>query len=345
MIEADQLFSDGRSPHQSGDGATTSVIDRYELECLIGSGAMGVVYRATDRALGRRVAIKTIRQEIVSGDRAYESYRTRFYREASIFGSLSHANIVTLYDVGVTKHGVPFLAMEYVAGASLAELWRRGQSLTLDQSMWLLAQLASGLDYAHHHNVIHRDIKPSNILVGEGEEAKIADFGVAKLLGEEFTRSRTRFGTPGYMSPEQVLGKRLTRSVDLFSLAVVAFELLSGESPFPGERVATVLHKLVQVEPVFPVGLEKIGLLPGKWKEIFGRALAKNPEDRFPTASELVSNLVELFPGSWLGNLRASEPRIAPSSTFATAPVDTLSLGSPELPLSLDDGLDGSCWP
>ena len=266
----------------------------------------------------------------------YEVYRTRFYREASIFGSLSHASIVTLYDVGETGAGVPFLAMEYVAGASLSELAKRGEGLNLDQSMWLLAQLASAIDYAHAHNVIHRDIKPSNILVGEGEEAKIADFGVAKLLGDEFTRSRTRFGTPGYMSPEQVLGKAVTKSADLFSLGVVAFELLSGELPFPGEQVHSVLYKLVHVDPVFPAGLEEIGLVPAKWKEVFGKALAKHPDDRYPTASELVSNLVELFPGSWLGSLVEEAPRSAASASRATTP-ETLTLRSIELASHRDD--------
>lgn len=329
MLDANRILPDGPSPGRSGEGGPASGIDRYQLHEVIGSGAMGVVYRATDRVLGRSVAIKTIREEIVSRDRAYHSFRTRFYREASIFGSLSHANIVALYDVGETDEGVPFLAMEYVAGASLADLRKRGRRLTLDQSMWLLAQLAAALDYAHGNGVIHRDVKPSNILVGEGEEVKIADFGVAKWIGDEFTRSRTRFGTPGYMSPEQVLGNPLTHSVDLFSLGVVAFELLSGESPFPGEQVHTILYKLVHTDPVFPPALESVGLIPEKWREVFGRALAKDPEQRFPTASELVSNLVELFPGSWLGSLVAEgiEDPVRPDGPVDQ---DTLTLASSE---------------
>jgi eukaryotic-like serine/threonine-protein kinase len=331
MLDSNRFVSDDASSSGPANSEPSAGIDRYELGAVIGSGAMGVVYQATDRVLGRKVAIKTIREEIVSRDRAYRSYRTRFYREASIFGSLSHANIVTLYDVGETNEGVPFLAMEYVAGASLAELRKGGRCLTLDQSMWLLAQLASALDYAHGHNVIHRDIKPSNILVGEGEEAKIADFGVAKLLGQEFTRSRTRFGTPGYMSPEQVLGKGLTKSVDLFSLAVVAFELLSGESPFPGELVGTILHKLVHAEPVFPAGLEQLGLVSEKWREVFGRALAKNPVERYATAAELVSNLVELFPGSWLGDLVAPGMGDDIAGSLEPTDRDTITLASSDL--------------
>jgi serine/threonine-protein kinase len=290
-----------------GKASLGSSASRYLLEERIGSGAMGIVYRAQDRVLGRTVAIKTIREELVSRGPQFEAYRARFFREASIFGSLSHPNIVTLYDVGDTDEGTPFLAMEYVPGASLAELLKQGRRLSLDQSMWLLAQLASAIDYAHRRDVVHRDIKPSNILVGEGEEAKIADFGVAKLLGTEFTQSQTRFGTPGYMSPEQVLGNELTGATDVFSLGVVAFELLSGWTPFPGGDPHSVLYKIVHADPVFPDGLASLGLVPATWREVFQKALAKDPAKRHATASELVSDFVEIFPGSWLGHLISDE--------------------------------------
>jgi serine/threonine-protein kinase len=196
--------------------------------------------------------------------------------------------------------------------------------------MWLLAQLASAVDYAHRHDVIHRDIKPSNILVGDGDEVKITDFGVAKLLGSDFTRSQTRFGTPGYMSPEQVLGKASNRSADIFSTAVVAFELMSTETPFPGEDVHSILYKLVHAEPVFPVGLERLGLVPAKWHEVFARALNKDPDQRYTTASAFVSDLVELCPGSWLGDLISGEAPSRTSEVREQASQETLTLHSSE---------------
>jgi len=286
------------SPEFGSDA--TFRVPRYVLEKVLGSGSMGVVYKARDRVLGRTVAIKTIRNELISKDSEYRAYRDRFFQEAYIFGSLSHPNIVALYDVGETDDGLPYLTMEYVPDNSLGTLEQR---LSLDQVIWLLAQLASGIDYAHSREILHRDIKPTNVLLGEGEEAKIADFGVAKILGAEFTRSQTRFGTPGYMSPEQVLGKTLTRGSDVFSLAVVAFELLSGRKPFPGKSVHSILHRIVHAEPILPGGLEETGLAVEKWKEVFGNALAKEPQARYASASELVSELVEICPGSWLGSL------------------------------------------
>jgi serine/threonine-protein kinase len=301
---------------------------RYVFESVIGSGSMGVVYKAVDRVLGRTVAVKTLRTEMLEGEAAWEACRARFHREACIFGSLSHPNIVTLYDVGETDEGVPFLAMEYVPGSSLGSLLKLGAWPTLDRSMWILAQLASAIDYAHAQGVIHRDIKLSNILLDEGDEAKIVDFGVAKLLGSQFTRSQTQFGTPGYMAPEQVLGKTVTGSADIFSLGVVAFELLSRKSPFPGDSINSVLHKLVHADPIFPSGLEELGLVAEKWRDVFARALAKDPEARYKTASALVSSLVELFPGSWLGSLMADAVPLVKSEPMGDGGIQrTLTLG------------------
>lgn len=305
----------------------TNGVRRYIIEKVIGAGSMGIVYRARDRVLGRTVAIKTIRKELISKGPDFGSYLDRFFHEARIFGSLAHPNIVALYDIGQNDEGLPFLAMEYAPEAPLGELDRR---LTLDRVMWLLAQLASAIDYAHSREVLHRDIKPSNILVAEGDEAKIVDFGVAKLLGAELTRTQTRFGTPGYMSPEQVLGKDLSRRTDLFSLAVVAFELLSGRKPFPGDDVHAVLYKIVHTDPILPSGLETTGLSTAKWRQVFARALAKDPKRRYPSASEFVSDVVEICPGSWLGGLLTNDPSPTTPEMTERGANDTLTLYAPE---------------
>jgi serine/threonine-protein kinase len=309
-----------------GKSIPASRSGRYAVESVLGSGSMGVVHRAFDSVLGRTVAIKTIRQELVVREALYRKYRTRFFREASIFGALVHPNVVTLYDVGENERGVPFLAMEYVAGGSVGELVARGKRLSLDRSMWILAQLAAAIDFAHAQGVIHRDIKPSNILLREGDEAKLTDFGVAKILGSEFTRSQTIFGTPGYMSPEQVVGSPVTRKSDLFSLGVVAFELFSGLKPFPGAHVESIFYKLVHADPIVPPDLESEGLITSMWREVFSRALAKEPGERYETASAFVSDLVELFPGSWLGHLTSGESLERAVSPERTNAPDTLTL-------------------
>jgi TonB family protein len=272
---------------------------------------MGAVYRAFDPLIKRTLAIKTIRLDIPRQSPQYTSFIDRFYHEARISGTLSHPNIVTLFDIG-EDGGVPYLAMEFVEGQTIALLLEQGTRFKPEKVIGLVSQIAAALDYAHSKGVIHRDVKPANLMLYEGDRVKVADFGIAKLVDAEMTQSGTLLGTPSYMSPEQAMGEKLDGRSDIFSLGVCAFEMLSGEQPFPGNNVTSILYKLVHVQPIEPANLETNGLVPQKWQEVFGKVLAKKPEDRYQTAGAFVRDL-EYCLGSWFGALGGEE-------TVAVAP-------------------------
>ena len=196
----------------------------------------------------------------------------------------------------------------------------------------LVSQIASAVDYAHSKGVIHRDIKPSNLILYEGERVKVTDFGIAKLVDAEMTQSGTLLGTPSYMSPEQAMGDKLDGRSDIFSLGVCAFEMLSGEQPFPGTNVTSILYKLVHVDPIEPANLEMNGLVPQKWHEVFGRVLAKKPDDRYQTATDFVQDL-EYCLGAWFGrDGRRSRSMASPPSRRAGRAGARGGRGRPQAP-------------
>ncbi len=285
-------------------------IGRYQVQESIGFGAMGAVYKAFDPLIKRTLAIKTIRLDIPRQSPQYRSFIDRFYHEARISGTLSHPNIVTLFDIG-EENGLPYLAMEYVEGETIAGILEKGQRFKPEKVIGLVSQIAAAVDYAHSKGVIHRDIKPSNLILHEGDKVKVTDFGIAKLIDAEMTQSGTLLGTPSYMSPEQAMGEKLDGRSDIFALGVCAFEMLSGEQPFPGNNVTSILYKLVHVDPIEPANLEMNGLVPDKWHQVFGKVLAKKPDDRYQTATEFVQDL-EYCLGAWfgsaVGDLGAAEP-------------------------------------
>ncbi len=308
---------------------TPSLIGRYEITATLGFGAMGAVYKAFDPIIKRELAIKTIRLDVPPQSPQRASFIERFYQEARISGTLSHPNIVTLFDIG-EERGVPFLAMEYVEGPTLSELLDEGVRFEPERVFTLVSQIAAGLDYAHSRGVIHRDIKPSNLIVQQGDKVKVADFGIAKLLDTEITQTGALLGTPAYMSPEQAMGEPLDGRSDIFSLGVCAFEMLSGEQPFPGNNVTAVLYRLVHVDPIEPADLEMRGVVPHRWREVFHRVLAKKPDGRYEKASHFVRGLEEC-----LGSLSAgvSEETIA----LATPAETTVTLETPR-PEALQGG-------
>ena len=258
-----------------------SKIGRYEVETEIGRGAMGVVYLAHDPRLRRRVAVKTYALPQGLSEEQEAEFRERFLREAQAAAGLSHPGIVTVYDADEDPHeNIPYIAMEYVPGQSLQQTLRAEGSFTLDRVAALVERLAAALQVAHESGVVHRDIKPANIIVHESDGgAKIADFGVARLSSSTLTQSGTSLGSPAYMSPEQARGKTTDGRSDLFSLAVILYELLCGTRPFTGEDSTAVLYSIVH-ETAVPITKRREGL-PARLDGFFTKALAKQPGDRF----------------------------------------------------------------
>ena len=269
--------------------ASVDHIGRYQILEEIGRGAMGVVYRAQDPAIGRIIAIKTIRLTDLTDTAERERLRERLFREAQAAGVLSHPNIVTIYDIA-EESGNACIFMELVNGPPLETLLTAGPP-DKDSIFNSLRQVANALDYAHKKGIVHRDIKPSNIMIHDDGQAKITDFGVAKTLSHQMTQAGTMMGTPNYMSPEQVQGLAVDGRADQFGLAVIAYEMLTGEKPFAGEYLPTLLYKIVREDPVPPQRLNPT-LDPGL-EAVFAKALAKDPHQRYPACADFVSTLLE----------------------------------------------------
>ena len=265
---------------QAADARTGPRIGKYLITGRIGRGGMGMVYRGLDPALDREVAIKTL---VAEGSFDPES-RRRFEVEARAAAKLAHPNIVTVHELGEDR-GILFIAMEMLPGVDLDSLLRSGEALPLAEKLDVVAQICRGLAFAHDRGVVHRDIKPSNVRLLDDGTAKIMDFGIAKLgAGHHITKTGMMVGTVHYMSPEQVRGKPLDGRSDVFSAGVILYELLAGERPFPGEDVTQILYKIVNEEPK-PPDLSALGELAPRLQEILAKALAKDADARYASAS------------------------------------------------------------
>jgi serine/threonine-protein kinase len=265
-------------------------IGRYRIVKEIGRGAMGIVYLATDPTIGRSVAIKTVRLRDVDNAQQREKLRERLFREARSAGVLSHPNIVTIYDMA-EEDGVAYISMEYVDGPTFEDIMATGKPVEAGKMFAILRQTATALDYAHSKGIIHRDIKPANIMLGRDGNVKVTDFGIAKInaAADSYTMTGTLVGTPNYMSPEQVQGTEVTGRSDQFSLAVIAYEILTGERPFPGEQLSTVVYKIVAEEPVSP---QRLNRTLGPYVEgVLRKGLSKKPGNRYRTCAEFVGSL------------------------------------------------------
>jgi serine/threonine-protein kinase len=264
-----------------------SQLGRYEIISELGQGAMGVVYKARDPLIDRIVAIKTINLSMAQDED--DEYEGRFYQEARAAGRLNHPNIVTIYDVGKSDD-IAYIAMEFLQGSELRDLMRDRGNLPIDQVLDMVAQVASGLAYAHEHEIVHRDIKPSNIMVIRDGHVKITDFGIARMASSAVrTQTGMVLGSPKYMSPEQVLGKVIDQRSDIFSLGVMLYEMLTGESPFAGENVNSIMFQTLNAVPAPPSTLNS--KVPGMLNFIVAKALAKEVEDRYQNATDFALDL------------------------------------------------------
>jgi serine/threonine protein kinase len=270
-----------------------NLVGRYQIDGEIGRGAMGVVYKAHDPEIGRAVAIKTIHLTDLSDLGARQQVTEKLIREARSAGTLSHPNIVTVYDV-LKQDDFAYIVMEFVPGLSLDQMMTRRQTPGRDEIVSYLKQVAEALDYAHRKGIIHGDVKPANILIAEpshgvGSMAKITDFGVAKQISPEITQTVSITGTPSYISPEEIEGKSVDGRADQFSLAVAVYELLSGEKPFVADSMPALLHMICTVEPKSLVEINPG--LSATVDRVVMRALAKTPAERFPSVSDFVGAL------------------------------------------------------
>ncbi len=263
-----------------------TVLGKYEIRGEIGRGAMGVVYRAWDTALEREVALKTMD---VGGRIDAEESTVRFLREAKAAGRMRHPNIVTIYELG-EESGAPFIAMELMEGTDLRGVLSGDALPPLDRRLAIVSDICRGLEFAHRAGIVHRDIKPANIFLLDDGSVKILDFGVAKLASSDATRTGTIIGSVEYMSPEQVRAERdLDGRSDVFAAGVILYELLFGRTPFGGEHVGAVLHRILH-EPV-PGERRYEEVLPPRLAGVLRRAMKKSREDRFASAGLMADAL------------------------------------------------------
>jgi serine/threonine protein kinase len=287
---------------------TLTKAGRYDLREELGRGAMGVVFHGFDPVIGRDVAVKTMHLSEAGTGMTREELVGRFQIEARAAGQLTHPNIVVIFDAG-EEQGLFYITMEFVEGKSLQSLIDSQQPFPLPRVMKLMEQVCSALDFAHQHNVVHRDIKPANLMLTPDDTVKITDFGTAKILQFGTAQTAHVMGTPSYMSPEQVKGKPVDGRSDIFSLGVILYELMTGEKPFPGQNITTVIYKIINEDPIPPRSLDS-SIHPGL-SEVITRALAKDPAARFQSCHQ------------FLNALKNYHEMMIPDATVRLAPVSS----------------------
>ena len=279
-------------------------LGKYQITRILGKGAMGVVYEGWDSIIERTVAIKTIHKALLEGDGG-QTLLDRFKREAQAAGRLMHQNIVAIYEYG-EEEGTPFIAMEYIKGKELKDYIKEQARFEVTQVVDIMTQTLSAMEYVHAGGVVHRDMKPANIILLENGHVKVADFGIARVENSTMTQMGAVMGTPSYMSPEQFMGQQVDKRADLFSMGAILYELLTGEKPFPGKAVATIMQKVLYA-PVESPSTYNFNL-PGAFDTVIKKALSKRPGDRFQNAKEF-SEAIKLAADNKVANPSSSQPQ------------------------------------
>ncbi len=290
-------------------------IGKYEIAEQIGAGGFGVVYKAWDPFIQRWVALKTC-------SATDPETKQRFFREAQLAGALQHPNITLIYDFGI-EGSTPYFVQEFLTGTDLDNLFET-KKLTIEGMVAILLQVCAGLDYAHSRGIVHRDIKPANVRVLEDGTVKVMDFGIAKSLEAEsrLTQTGVALGTAGYLAPEQLAGKPLDPRTDLFSLGVMAYEMVTGVRPFTGPNLSNVIYQILNQDPIPP--RQRNAGCPARLEKAILKALAKNPAERFASVREFAAELKEVLTSAQpRGSTRRAE------TTTAMVREELARLGAP----------------
>jgi eukaryotic-like serine/threonine-protein kinase len=302
------------------------MLGRYQVEKELGKGAMGVVYQGKDPKIGRVVAIKTLAlsQEFEGAELA--DARERFFREAETAGRLQHQNIVTIFDAG-EEHDLAYIAMEFLNGQDLVHLTRPGNLLPMDKVASIIARVAQALAYAHKQKVVHRDIKPANIMYDlAADSVKVTDFGIARITDSSKTKTGLVLGTPSFMSPEQIAGRKVDGRSDLYSLGVTLFQMLTGRLPFGGESMAELMYKIANEEA--PDIRAVRADVPESLAVVVALALSKRPETRYQNGDEMADDLI-----TCIGLLKAAPA--APAAPASSTPSSRMQELAKKLPPEL----------
>ncbi len=300
--------------------SATPMLGRYEIKKELGKGAMGIVYLGVDPKINRTVAIKTMRFEEGLDEKAMKDQKDRFFREAQAAGNLTHPHIVKIYDAG-EEQDIAYIAMELLKGDDLKKWATKDNLLPVPKVLEYIRDAAEALGYAHKNGIVHRDIKPANIMLLEDGNIRVADFGIARITESSKTATGTVMGTPYYMSPEQIAGKKVDGRADLFSLGVTLFEMLTGERPWKGgESIGTLLFQITS-DP-YPDPLLVRPDLPAAIVPVIDKALKKNPDERFQTGTEMAEAIRAVMAGKTpnLNSAPAATPAPAPQAKPAAAP-------------------------